>query len=285
MRPARYWRADNLADFLPSTLGMFRPPVDLFAVARHRRVKKVAFRFMIPRGVLLPVEGGFEVYLRDSNRKDFDTSETEPEGLLSPRQRFSLAHEIAHTFFYKFSGSVPAPDDAVSNGPELEKICDRTAGHILVPTDLLKREVGDYERIDAAFVRSVASKFRASLTVLIERLSIVEPSNPFERCVLLAKRLDGDAEIRAVYFGVGLLRTLTRPSKYTRVTEWIAEFPRRAIEKQEDADWNITWRGRPITFIKTELGGSGDFLLQVQPATDSRTLGFASLGRPSQHLD
>src|SRR5271165_417429 len=97
MRTARYWGSENWADLLPSILGFTRPPVDLYAVARHRRIRRVGFRFMIPRGVLLPVEGGFEVYLRDDTRNDVDVSREEPTDALSPRQRFSLAHEIAHT--------------------------------------------------------------------------------------------------------------------------------------------------------------------------------------------
>jgi IrrE N-terminal-like domain len=253
-----------LADFLPSTLGFSRPPVDLFAVARHRHIRHLGLRFMVPRAMLLPVEGGFEVYLRNSIRKDIDISQAESVNLLSPWQRFSLAHEVAHTYFYNFSDSVPAPDSAAPNPLELEKSCDRTAGHILVPTSLLKRAIGDYQRIDAALVRSVAVDFRTSLEVMIDRLCMVEPSNPLERCVLLARRLHGDAEIRASYFGVGLLPILRRPEKYTRLTDWLADFPRRAIDKKEDSDWGITRMGRPIKFTKTEVGASGDFLLQVQ---------------------
>jgi hypothetical protein len=286
MRAARPWRAENWADFLPSTLGYSRPPVDLYAVARHRRIKQLGLRFMIPRGVLLPVEGGFEVYLRDPVRKDIDILEAEPVSLLSPRQRFALAHEIAHTFFYKFSDTVPAPDGTVSNALELEEICDRTAGHILVPTALLKRdikrELGDCEKIDAAFVRSAASRFRTSLEVLIGRLSVVEPSNPFERCVLLVRRIHGDAEIRASYFGVGLLPILPRPVKYTRVIDWLADFPRRVIDGREGSDWTITRMGRQITFRKTDLGTSGDFLLQVQVATTLRTLAGVPQLEPSR---
>jgi hypothetical protein len=238
--------------------------VDLCAVARHRRIRHLGLRFIIPRGVLLPIKGGFEVYLRDQDRRDINIGEAEPGNLLSPRQRFSLAHEIAHTFFYKFSDSLPAPDGTVSNGYELEKICDRMASHILVPTDLLKREIGSSEKIDVDFVRSVATKFRTSLEVMIERISMVESSNSFERCVLLARRVQGDAEIRASYFGVGLLPLLLRPEKYTKVTQWLTDFPRHAIDRREDSEWVLTRRGRSISFKKTELGAGSDFLLQVQ---------------------
>jgi hypothetical protein len=264
MRPSRPWRADNWADFLPSALGYSRPPVDLFAVARHRRIQHLGLRSMIPRGLLLPIAGGFETYLRSSVRRDLDISDVEPLGLLSHRQRFSLAHEIAHTFFYRLSDAVPSPDGTFSNALELEKMCDRTAGHILMPTSLLRREIGDYERIDATVVRSIASKFRTSLTVAIERISTVEPTNLSERCVLLARRLQGDAEILALYFGVGLLRTLPRPSKYTRVSEWIPDFPRLVCDRRDDCDWKITRMGRSVSFAKIELRTADEFLIEAR---------------------
>jgi len=264
MNPAaRPWRTENWADFLPSTLGYSAAPVDLHAVARHRRIKHLGLRFMIPRGMLVPVEGGFEVYLRDHDRKDVDISKSEPDGELTARQRFSLAHEIAHTLFYKFSSETPAPEP-ISNDLELEKTCDRMAGHILIPTDLLKRDIGDYERIDARFVQWVARTYRTSLTVAISRLTLVEPSNPFERCILLVHRSQGDGHIRAAYFGVGLYRTLPRPIPYARLTEWIADFPVGFIEGKGSSDWKTTRKGRALEFEKTELGSGSDFLLQVQ---------------------
>ena len=219
----------------------------------------------------MPTEGGFEVYLRDPIRRDIDISGSEPTNLLSTRQRFSFAHEIAHTYYYKLSGSVPISDHAISNTMDLEDSCNQTAGRILVPTALLRREIkkkiGDPENIDSAFVRSAATSFRTSIPVIIERLRFAEPSNPFERCVVLVKRLEGDAQIRASYFGIGLLPILPRPRKYTRVTEWLADFPRPAIANREDSDWRVTRGGRLVSFMKTELGGGTDFLLQVQVAT------------------
>jgi hypothetical protein len=268
MRSARNWGAENWADFLPRTLGFSSPPVDLYSVARLKHIKHLGFRLMIPRGLLLPVTGGFEVYIRDTTQKrDIDITKEgicEPVGLMSPRQRFSLAHEIAHTLFYKTSGAVPVPDNTVPIPTDLEQICDRTAGYILIPTHLLKKEIIDSEKINAAFIQSIASKFRTSLAVAINRLAVVESSNPFERCVLLARRIDGDAEIRASYFGVGLLRTLPRPSVYTRITEWLPNFPRREIDNLKSSEWPTSRNGKQIKLTKTELGGHREFLLEVQ---------------------
>jgi len=267
MRLARNWAPDNWADSLPSALGVSVAPVDLYAVARHRRVKRLGLRFMVPRAMLIPVDGGFEVYLRDPNRKDCDISEAEPAGLLTPHQRFSLAHEIAHTLFYKFSEPIPTPDPAIQNARTLEDKCDEVAGQILIPTALLKgkieRQLGDREKIDASFILSAAADFRTSLEVTIERLRFVESSNPFQRCILLARRVNGDAEIRRLYFGVGLLSVLPRPRKYTRVTDWLADFPRRAIDRRENDHWTLTRMGHSVAFTKTELGSGSQFLLEA----------------------
>jgi Zn-dependent peptidase ImmA (M78 family) len=169
----------------------------------------------------LPVEGGFEVYLRDHVQKDVDlANREETDEALSMRQRFSLAHEIAHTRFYKLSEAVPSPDGSIANGLELEEICNKIASYILVPTSLLKREIHlNGEQIDSDFVRLIASRFRISLRVALERLSLVEPVSSSERCILLARKHQGDAEIRALCFGVGLLPLIPRPRKYMSVAE------------------------------------------------------------------
>jgi hypothetical protein len=216
---------------------------------------------------MVPVEGGFEVYLRDQVEKDVDVSKEEARDELPVRQRFSLAHEIAHTRFYKLSDAVPSPYDMKPNGPQLEDDCDRMAGCMLVPTYLLKQKIRDYgKEIDGNFVRLVASEFRTSATVALERLRVVEASNSFERCILLAKRINGDAEIQSLFFGLGLSPVLPRPEKYARITEWLPNFPRHALNQREDSGSFATKRGRTITFTTTELGGSDRFLLELQAA-------------------
>jgi hypothetical protein len=131
----------------------------------------------------------------------------------------------------------------------------------------IKKKIGDPENIDEAFVRSAATTFRTSIPVMIEQLSNVAPSNPFERCVVLVRRLEGDAQICAAYFEVGLLPILPRPRKNTRVTEWLADFPRPVIASRGDSDWRVTKSGRLVSFMKRELGSGTHFLLQAEVAT------------------
>jgi hypothetical protein len=272
MSPVTASHVETWADFLPSTLGYRHPPVDLLAVARHRKIKQLGFRLMVPRAVLVPVDKGFEAYLRDSVSRDVNIAEAEPSNLLTHQQRFSLAHEIAHTFFFKLSDAIPVPVK-VNNSFELEKLCNRVASRILVPAELLrqeiKREVGESERVDAAFVRSAAAKFRTSIEVLIGRLRVVEPSNCFERCVLLVRRIEGDAVICASYFGAGLLTVLPSPVKFTRLTDWFADFPRCVIDGAGASEWKTSRMGRSVRFVKMDLSSGGDFLLQVETSSPS----------------
>jgi hypothetical protein len=222
---------------------------------------------MVPRAALVPVEGGFDIYLRDPLPRDIDISGPEPPDLLSTRQRFSFAHEVAHTYFFDLSKSVPTPTGSFSDPTELEKTCDLTAAHILIPTTILrkeiKRKIGDAANIDSAFVRSAASDFRTSIHAMLERLTRVAPSD-LDRGVVLIRRLEGDAQIQAFYFGVGLMPILPRPKKYIRVTEWLRDFPKTEIAKREDSAWAINRYGRSVSFTKRELRSRNDFLLQIQ---------------------
>ncbi len=93
---------------------------------------------MVQRGVLVPVSGGFELFLRGLEPRDLDIESEELQSALSPRQRFTFAHELAHTHFYKTSNGVPTVRKVEIIPPELEEICDGAAGRILAPTNLLK---------------------------------------------------------------------------------------------------------------------------------------------------
>jgi hypothetical protein len=268
MRPAKYWGTENWADVLPAVLGFKRPPVDLYAIARHRHILKLCFRFMIPRGLMLPVEGGFEIYLRDQEKKDANVSDREPVDALTVRQRFSLAHEIAHTRFYRLEDGVSRPKATVSADPTLESLCDQMAGCILVPTYLLKQHVREYgKEIDATFVRTVARDFRISMEVALERLRVVEAGNAAARCILLVRKLRNDVEIQSIYFGSGLLPLLTRPERNTSLTDWLPNLPKRFLSRKEDSGSFTTAKGRLMEFKSSHMGEADDRILLEMKAS------------------
>lgn len=254
---------EQLAALSLRDAGISGGPVDLFAVARVRRVHALGLRFIVPRGLLVPVNGGFEAYIRNSNSVDYDTRLPEPLGALTVRQRFSLAHEIAHTFYFDLNPDVPRPI-AEFERLVLEQACNSLAAHLLMPTNLLRKDVSDYDCIDAGFTRHLASKYRASLETTLERLTSIQPASPLERCVLVARRVGREAQIRAFYFGLGLRKTIARPTKYSPIREWLPDFPRHALEEASDLEWKSVMAGRSVVFQKTELGGGSAFLLQAQ---------------------
>ena len=86
------------------------------------------------------------------------------------RQRFTLAHEIAHTFFYRHDAKgritkvVSVPPD------EEERLCDAAAGLLTVPRELLCRAVGAERRLNVGTLLGVARRFDVSAEVAARRI-------------------------------------------------------------------------------------------------------------------
>jgi hypothetical protein len=80
------------------------------------------------RGALIPIAGGFraEIFRKDPKR-----------GVLTKRERFTLAHECGHTFFYYCDGGTPARIIPRRLGGPLavaeENLCDVFARCLLQP--------------------------------------------------------------------------------------------------------------------------------------------------------
>jgi hypothetical protein len=257
------------------------PPIDLFAIARNQGIKQIKLRLMVQDRALIPVPGGFDVYIRDFNERDLDLESCEPADALSTRQRFTLAHEIAHTRFYKFRGQMPVPKVKVKtyddpDGVGLEEICNRAAGRLIVPRQLLAREIGSSlgghrERIDVAFVRMLAARFRASFDVVLRRLRGAEPENNFARCIVLVREKGGEPQIRAWYLGTGLLSAL-RPIdefEFKPLRDWLPELPLAIFRPGEVGALEFAVKGRALRALKFPLGHSASFLLQLDDASQT----------------
>lgn len=88
-------------DSLAERTGQFQPPIELFKIAQLLDVRLVRLQLMFPLGAIIAVDGGFEIYLRGIRKDGVDLSAADQADLLTTRQRSTLAHEIAHTAFYK----------------------------------------------------------------------------------------------------------------------------------------------------------------------------------------
>jgi Zn-dependent peptidase ImmA (M78 family) len=69
-------------------------------------------------------------------------------------QRFSLAHEVAHSLLYDFSpGLKPAVRAGIVAGVALEAWCDRVARELLMPDSLVQESLSHTESVDVLAMR------------------------------------------------------------------------------------------------------------------------------------
>jgi len=96
------------------------------------------------------------------------------------RKRFSIAHEIAHTFFNPVARTYRRSGLAVSvshKRPELlieESLCDIAAAEMLMPEDMF-REAATREQPSIAAVQGLASLFDTSLEATALRYAVLSP--------------------------------------------------------------------------------------------------------------
>jgi len=231
---------------------------------------------MVQLGALVPVPGGFEIYIRHPEPQDLDVELPEPTKLLSPRQRFTLAHEIAHTLFYKGVEGVPVPNTKLKERGTrkrlgLEEVCNHVATRLLVPKALLSGEINrklkDPERIDADFVRAMAAKFRVSYEVTLGRLRVAAPDNAYARCILLVRKIDDEYRVVESYVGASLLSAFpTIEGRHQPLLSWLPEFPTSTLDASAREQCQIARRGRVLLIQKIPLRKSGDFLMQIDDA-------------------
>jgi len=120
--------------------------------------------------------------------------------------RFSLAHEFAHTLFYDLTPSPPKIAKSFRAGggktalENLERNCDRLAGHLLLPTRLFEAAVLNMKEISANALRELARSAGVSLEVIVRRLgtrSALLRQRYFFGCIAIIKRDLTGIRIRA----------------------------------------------------------------------------------------
>ncbi len=112
------------------------------------------------------------------------------------RLRFTLAHEICHTFFYEFVPEVkfmPHQVDAME-----ERLCDFGAAELLMPTSAVKKNAAE-RPVCIHSLRMLAEQFSVSVAAMFLRLRSLRLWN----CVLSEwhRMLNGEFELTRFYGG------------------------------------------------------------------------------------
>jgi hypothetical protein len=144
-------------------------PVDVFGLARERGMEIIEDLVgeSCGEGLLIPFRGGYRVRLRKAST--------------SSRKRFSVAHELGHTFFYKDNGDGPRHQIGILNTSERnaeERICNWFASALLIPASELRQKLGGLPSDAPSAVLSEFEKtaryFGVSLPALLYRLRSIQ---------------------------------------------------------------------------------------------------------------
>lgn len=162
-------RSVSAARRLLDKAGICRPPVDLSRLARLQGVSDIRAE---PLGAidaeLVPVDSGYIIRVNAEK----------PE----PRRRFSIAHEIAHTFFmpratsYRNGATVSYKLRGLSHETE-ERLCDEAAAEMLMPEGMF-REKACADRPSIALLKELAKTFAVSLEATALRYANIVPEAP-----------------------------------------------------------------------------------------------------------
>jgi hypothetical protein len=190
------------------------PPIDLDSLRELFHVLSVEERQMIPEAATEAVTGGFVVYLRNNF--------LEPESA-SSRRRFTLAHEFCHTLFYDCSSKVPRRVRGAPIGENVESLCHRGAGLLLVPAVPLMREVRSLGgTVTEKDIGGLAKKFRVSADVVLRRLQETTPARSDQAIILIGPVMEKAAPcILGSYSGPWILSHFERPTYGMPLEKWL----------------------------------------------------------------
>jgi hypothetical protein len=122
-------------------------PVNLEFVAERLGVSSIVpVKELSTEGQLHRTGDGFEIRFRSASRG---------------RERFTIAHELGHAVLERTGARPPR------SGPEVERICDRFAGYLLMPERPFLAEVGG--EISVGRLRLLAERFATSLRATAHR--------------------------------------------------------------------------------------------------------------------
>jgi hypothetical protein len=204
-----------------------KAPIDPFSLAEAACVKWLQFRPLPIEGGLTPIDGGFDVCINHSEMTPRAAPLAHSSLELSTRQRFTLAHEISHTFFYDVVPShhvFPRELEGTPVARRVEIFCNYGARAMLLPMPLVSRELDRIQRpIDFAMAERLSNRFQVSTEVCIRRLNDYAANKSLDSAILMVHEGSGraDAVILAAMTSPSILKYVPkRPVPYDKLEAW-----------------------------------------------------------------
>lgn len=184
-------------------------PIDLFAIAKRRLVKRIEFRQLLMEGGLSVRPDGFNIYVNcDPGDGERLTEEFAANGTgvtlpnrIRARARFTIAHELAHTLLYDVRTMPPKPRiilKAAASLRSLERLCSIVAGALVLPEWIVRVEAEHEGLADSRKLRTLADNAIISSETLVRRLRRVAPDQHPVCVVAAAEKGSTGVVIRAI---------------------------------------------------------------------------------------
>jgi hypothetical protein len=184
-------------------------PVDLKRIAASRAVQRIEFTPLLTDGGLAVRKDGFVIYVQcDIGRSASLTGQFAEDGTgstlpatIARRARFTIAHEIAHTFFYDISQMPPRPKTQIDDGASatrLELACNQIAGLILMPETVIQRHFAKFDFVRPDELRMLTNAAMVSAQAVIHRFKHLGKLSHPEAILASASRDGADWTISAI---------------------------------------------------------------------------------------
>jgi Zn-dependent peptidase ImmA (M78 family) len=198
-------------DALASRVSKKEFPIPLRPIAEGRKITSVDFCPLLVDAMLTTHSDGFRILLNSDGGRSKELKEQYDNEskvrMLNPRLRFSVAHELAHTFFYDISKKPPQLTKAFTSGgrrtalDNLERNCNTLASHLLLPSSMFRNEFLRLKEITPESVLNFARKAGVSLQALLLRLNKSDSlfiERYYRGCIVLIEQHQDRISVRAI---------------------------------------------------------------------------------------
>lgn len=209
----RDWR-EHIAKRCDALTRGMTPPIPLQEIFTRCHVKKVVFQPLLLEAGIAVDDDGFVVFVncdeksREPYRLAYDADRQQGR-YLPARVRFSLAHELIHTFFFnteKRPYTNRLTGTSTKETESLEYACNFGASHLLLPTRLLKVDTTKKDVLTIDGILNLAKKYQVSIECLIKRLEHLEEWTPKRGFVALARKSTDGYHAGAIAKSVAIRR-------------------------------------------------------------------------------
>jgi hypothetical protein len=215
------------------------PPTDLNALGARLNVTRIIYEDLPFSGELRRNSKGFEIACSSH--------------LSASRQRFTVAHELAHVIFETTGPNCP------TRGKELERLCDMMASEILMPQDKFMTFADADLRIDRLFELSKTFKTSLAATAI--------------RCAQLFGQSVFEVQGALVTWGYGAIKK----GPISRLDEYLRRAVEKALQGKNGEETLVVHTGRlrkwNVQYRPLAKEGRALFLMKIQsseaPASSS----------------